>query len=131
MHQFNGYQAGRTFLIDRRGLLQCLRRLACGDDYAWELGRRTQLVSELEAARKLLHARQVKLQVQANVAQNKMVDLPASIHLKPGELQIEFYGTEDLLRQMFELSQAIMNDYEKFEQLCESPDVRKSGRPDI
>jgi hypothetical protein len=36
-----------------------------------------------------------------------------------GQLRIEFHGTEDLLRQMFELSQAIANDYEKFEEICE------------
>ena len=28
LHQFGGYQAGRTFLVERRGLLQALEALA-------------------------------------------------------------------------------------------------------
>jgi hypothetical protein len=32
---------------------------------------------------------------------------------------MEFGGTEDLLRQLFELSQAILNDYGRFEEIIE------------
>jgi hypothetical protein len=46
-------------------------------------------------------------------------DVPSGIHLRPGELRIEFFGAEDLLRHLFELSQAIMNDYQRFESLVE------------
>ena len=36
-----------------------------------------------------------------------------------GELRIEFFGTEDLLRHLFDLSQAIVHDYRRFEALTE------------
>jgi hypothetical protein len=48
------------------------------------------------------------------VADCKFADLPAGVHLRSGELRIEFHGTENLLRHLFELSQAIMNDHKKF-----------------
>jgi len=58
--------------------------------------------------------------------------LPAGIHLKPGELRIEFYGTEDLLRHLFELSQAILNDYKRFQGLVEEESkVRNAGTSDL
>jgi hypothetical protein len=118
MHQFGGYQAGRTFLVDRGGLLHSLQRIV-RDNYEPELTRKTRLVEELEKTRKLLPGRQVKLMVAPEVMERKLSDLPDCVHLTAGELRIEFHGTEDLLRQMFELSQAIMNDYRKFEGICE------------
>ena len=42
------------------------------------------------------------------------------IHLQPGELRIEFYGAEDLLRHLFELSQAMVNDFARFQSAIES-----------
>jgi hypothetical protein len=118
MHRFGGYQAGRTFLIDRTKLIRALEHLT-RDEYGPELARKTRLVDELEKTRKLLPGRTVRLMVPVDASERRLSDLPASIHLSAGELRIEFHGTEDLLRQMFELSQMIMNDYRKFEQICE------------
>ena len=59
------------------------------------------------------------IHVPADVAGRVVADLPAGISLQPGELRIEFFGTEDLLRHLFELSQAILNDYERFDVLVE------------
>ncbi len=118
MHGFGGYQAGRTFLIDRKKLLRSLRQVAVGD-YEWERARRTKLALEIERTQKLLPGRQVRLQVTPDVMERRVADLPPGIHLTPGELRIEFHGTEDLLRHLFELSQAIVNDYSKFQGICE------------
>ena len=57
--------------------------------------------------------------VPAEVVDQKISDLPAGVHLQPGELRIEFNGTEDLLRRLYELSQAILNDYGKLREICE------------
>lgn len=123
MHQFGGYQAGRTFLIERSKLIRCLRQLT--GDYEWELARRTKLVSELERTKKLLPGRKVRLMVSPETSSYHMADLPAGVQLSAGELRVEFHGTEDLLRQLFELSQAIMNDYKKFEGICEGQSPNK------
>ena len=113
MHQFGGYQSGRTFFIERVKLLRLLRRMA-RDDYEWELARRTKLVAEIERTKKLLPGRDVKIVVPAEVAEQKLADLPAGVHLRPGELRIEFNGAEELLQRLYELSKAIVNDFVDF-----------------
>ena len=119
MREFGGFLSGKTFLVEKSSVRQALTRIA-EKAYEPELGRRTRLVGELERVRKLLSARQVRLQVPPEAGGNRMADLPPGVHLRAGELRIEFHGTEDLLRHLFELSQAIVNDYKKFEEVCES-----------
>jgi hypothetical protein len=111
MHQFGGYQAGRTFLIDRRQLIGQLERAARGDAFAVERDRRARLSDELEKARRLAPGRKIKIDAASDVQGRVMKDLPAGIHLKPGELRIEFFCAEDLLRHLYELSQAMANDF--------------------
>jgi hypothetical protein len=123
MHHFGGHQVGRTFIIDRKRLVDQLRGWNGSENFEYEHSRRLRVVDELDRLRKLAPGRKVRIQVPPEARDNRVADLPAGIHLKPGELRIEFFGTEDLLRHLFELSQAIVNDYQKFEQLCEMSDV--------
>ena len=51
LHRFGGYQAGRTFLIDRRLLIEHLRRLADGEELQRESRRRERLVQTVEQLR--------------------------------------------------------------------------------
>lgn len=53
-----------------------------------------------------------------------MRDLSGDIALKPGELRIEFYRAEDLAAKLFELSQAMANDWQAFTRAAE-----EEGRP--
>jgi hypothetical protein len=119
MHQFAGHQVGRTFIIDRRVLLSQLRARRSGANFDFEHTRRLKVVDELERLRKLSPGRDVRIPVQPEVRDCRLEDLPPGIHLKPGELRLEFAATEDLLRQLFELSQAILNDYRRFEEIIE------------
>jgi hypothetical protein len=119
MHHFDGHQVGRTFVIDRRLLLDRLRIARSSASFGYEQTRRMKVVEELDRLRKLSPGREVRIPVQPNVRDNRLADLPSGIHLKPGELRLEFTGTGDLLRQLFELSQAILNDYRRFEEIIE------------
>jgi hypothetical protein len=114
MHQFGGYQSGRTFLIDRKRLIGRLEQIVRGEDYGVERDRRTRLADELEKTRRLAPGRKIKIDTAADVREREMKDLAAGIHLRPGELRIEFFGAEDLLRHLFELSQAMVNDFGRF-----------------
>ena len=78
-----------------------------------------RLLDDLEEARRLAPARKVRISAAQDVRDRVFANLPAGIHLTPGELKIEFFGTEDLLRHLFELSQAIANDYQAFQQIVE------------
>jgi hypothetical protein len=116
MHRFGGFQAGRTFLIDRLQLIEKLQRIAGGEEFVTERDRRARLSDELERTRRLIPARQVRIATAADVRERLLKDLPAGIHLAPGELRIEFFGAEDLLRHLFELSQAMINDFDRFQE---------------
>lgn len=119
LHQFGGYQIGRTFVIDRASLISQLKSKAGGAAFDYEQKRKTRILDELEVARRQAPGRKVRIAVSSDVHERVIDGLPAGIHLKPGELRIEFFGTEDLLRHLFELSQAIANDYQRFESLVE------------
>jgi len=114
-----GYLVGKTFLISRRQLIASLEAVARGEEFLFESRRRERLVHDLEKTRKEIRGRRVKVQASAETREMGVGDLPAGIHLRPGELRIEFFGTEDLLRHLFELSQAIVNDYPRFQGLVE------------
>ncbi|MBX9660397.1 MAG: hypothetical protein K2X00_17705 [Nitrospiraceae bacterium] len=115
-----GYLVGKTFLIDRLKLIADLEAISQGEEFLFEVRRKERLVDELDRSRKLIAGRKIVIATAEDTHDRLVGDLPAGIHLKAGELRIEFFGTEDLLRHLFELSQAILNDYKKFEEVCES-----------
>jgi hypothetical protein len=119
MHHFSGHQVGRTFIIDRAALLDRLRAGRSSDSFEHEQARRGRVVEELDRLRKLSPGRRVRISVGAEAFDNRLADLPSGIHLGPGELRMEFSGTEDLLRRLFQLSQAILNDYKRLEEIIE------------
>jgi hypothetical protein len=111
MRQFGGYQVGRTFLIDRRLLIHKLEQFGCGEVGRAEL---RQSSDAPERTCQLLPGRNGYQDTAAEMCERLLRDLRAAIPRKPGELRVEFFGPEDLLRPLFELSQAIMNNLAKF-----------------
>jgi hypothetical protein len=99
LHRFGGYQAGRTFLVDRRLLIEHLRRLADGEEFQRESQRKERLDHAVDRLRRHQAAARVKIPVQSDVFNRKLTDLPPGVALEAGHLHIAFSGTEDLLRQ--------------------------------
>lgn len=121
LHKFGGFQSGQTFFVDRLALIRQLEEIRNGGAFQAERERRNRLADDLERTRQLAPGRKVKIAAAEDVRDRRLANLPAGIHLKPGELRIEFFGTEDLLRHLFELSQAILNDYKRFQEIVEEP----------
>ena len=48
-----------------------------------------------------------------------MCELGGGIEVRPGELRSEFYGAEDLAAKLFEISQAMANDWQDFARAVE------------
>jgi hypothetical protein len=61
-----------------------------------------------------LKARQIAIQPAPPT--DTIEGLPASIHPQPGRLE-KYFGTEDLLKQLWSLAQAITHD--RFQEICE------------
>jgi hypothetical protein len=121
LHSFEGFQAGKTFLVDRLRLIARLEKIRDGEEFREEHQRRVRFSEDLERTRKLAPGKTIQIAAADDVRDRRLADLPAGIHLRPGELRIEFLGTEDLLRHLFELSQAILNDYKLFQKVIEEP----------
>jgi hypothetical protein len=115
MRCFGGYQAGRTFLIDRPKLAAQLEHIRDSQDFKMEWRRKERLADRLDALRRLQTGARVAIPVEPEVLSQRLPDLPAGIGLSPGELHIRFQTSEELLSKLFALAQAIANDYEAFE----------------
>ena len=112
---FGGYQAGRTFLVDRPKLVAQLEQIRNGADFKMEWQRKERLADRLESMRRLQAGARVAIPVEPPILSQRLPDLPAGVCLSAGALHIQFQSPEDLLSKLFALAQAIANDYEAFE----------------
>ena len=119
LHRFGGYQAGRTFLVDRQELVERLEAIRDGETFRYEQRRRRRLVAELESVRKYLQAAAVKIPLRPQT-RYQIATLPPDVDLQPGRLRVEFDGVEDLLSKLFELAHSAANDFERFRNAVES-----------
>lgn len=126
LHRFGGYQAGRTFLVDRRLLIEHLRCLAEGEEFQRESRRKERLDDTVDQLRRQQTAARVKISVRPGGVSRKLADLLPGVALEAGHLHIAFSGTEDLLGKLFELSQAASNDFDRFRAAAE-PAERRSA----
>jgi len=114
LHRFGGYQAGRTFLVDRRVLIDHLRHLAEGEDFQMESRRKERLDHAVDQLRRQRAATRVSIPVPPEVFSRKLAGLSTGVALEPGHLHIEFSGTGDLLAKLYELSQIANHDFDRF-----------------
>ena len=112
---FGGYQAGRTFLVDRPKLVAQLEQIRDSPDFKMEWRRKERLAERLDAIRRLQAGARVAIAVEPETLRQRFPDLPPGVGLSPGELHIQFQSSEELLSKLFALAQAIANDYEAFE----------------
>jgi hypothetical protein len=119
LHRFGGYQAGKTFLVDRRMLIDHLRCVAEGEDFQMESQRKERLDHKIDQLRRHQAAARVRIPVQPEVGNRNIAELSAGVALEPGHLHIDFCGTEDLLSKLYALSQAAANDFDRFRAAAE------------
>jgi hypothetical protein len=124
MHRFGGYQAGRTFLIERTRLIAGLDAISSGREYEQETARREKLTTVLQQFHEEQRARGVRINVAPEAFEARMSMLPATVRLQPGKLEIAFSGTEDLLTQLFTLARVAANDYAAFCQASAGRDAQ-------
>ena len=126
LHRFGGYQAGQTFLVDRRLLIEHLRRLADGEEFQRECRRQQLLDTTIDQLRRQQTAARVRIPIPPDAFGRKLADLSPGVALDAGHLHIAFSGAEDLLRKLFELSQAASNDFDRFRAAAEPVERRST-----
>ena len=107
-------QVGNAVAVERQALIQRLECTVAGERFQWEITRRARLVEDLDRTRRQLAGRRVRLPAATDVRDRSISELASGIELRPGELHIQFYGAEDLAAKLFELSQAMANDWQAF-----------------
>ena len=107
-------QIGNAVAVERLALIQRLEQASTADRFQWEVGRRTRVAEHIEQLRKYAAAQSVRVPAAPDVRDRLLRDLADGIDLQPGELRIAFTGAEDLASKLFELSQAMANDWPAF-----------------
>jgi hypothetical protein len=125
LHQFGGFQAGRTFLIDRQHLIAKLEHIRQQPEFAYEHQRKQRLSGMIEEARRHRTGARIVLPVRPDALRRRMSDLPPGIQLESGRLIVQFEKVEDLLAKLFELARAAHNDFEAFSAAAE--EIRQAG----
>ena len=116
LHYFDGYQSGRTFLIDRLSLIEQLLPLEASAEFALELRRRQRLIESLEQLRRSRAGARVVIPTEP--VQNGTL-LPDGVFLICGTLRVSFDDVPDLLSKLYAIVQAAAADFEAFRAAAE------------
>ena len=106
-------QVGNATAVEREALLAKLEGVLRTDGFEREHRRRERIAAILEDTRRQLKARNVALPAVSEAV--RAHDLRSGIELETGTLRIHFENAKDLAAKLFELSQAMMSDWEAFE----------------
>jgi hypothetical protein len=120
LNGFGGFQSGRTYLVDRLDLIRQIEALLASGEYRQEHRRKQRLCKQLEVCSKRSAAAGVRVPVTVEDCSARPSQLPAGVKLERGRLAVEFAGAEDLMRKLFILAQAAVNDFEGFRAVAES-----------
>ena len=93
LHNFGGFQVGRTLVIKKEDLLVALERLKKGESFEWEVRRKQRIATLLEEARQEMRRRRVEVVVDSRVRLTTLAAMSTDIHLEPDELVIKFSGS--------------------------------------
>jgi hypothetical protein len=115
-----GYQVGKTFLVERESLIHFLESIESSGAAPAARARKRSVASALNEVANAAAAQRIQVRTNPDVLGRRPADLPAAIELvAPGKLQISYDGAEDLLAQIVELATAAANDFPAFRQIYE------------
>lgn len=118
LHRLGAVEAGKNLFIAREDLIARLESILAGDDVRFERRRLQKLDRTLAELDRNLRARQVPVTARPDAQDMLFPSLPATVRLRPGRLEIDFETPEELLARLYELSQALVNDYGRFESMA-------------
>ena len=111
----NGYQIGKTFLVERQSLIKFLEGIETSGAAAQARIRKQRVLSALNEVANQTAARRIQIRTDPPSFDRRPSDLPTAIEiLEPGKLQITYNGAEDLLARIVELAASATNDFPAF-----------------
>ncbi len=115
MQTFGAELTGNQRTLPRTKLLQQLRKHRGRAAFRVEEERRQRLVGELRQAR--LTGIRVKLPVES--LGGKLASLPEGVTVERDRIEVRFDGAKNAVEQLYALAHALVNDYERFEDLVD------------
>ena len=117
----DGYQVGKTFLVERESLTAYLERIETSGVSGQARARKERVISALNEIANHAAAQRVQIRTDLRALRRDAADLPGGIELVgPGKLQISYTGAEDLLARIVDLASAATNDFAAFRRLYEA-----------
>ncbi len=114
MHLFGGYQAGRTFLVHRSEIQHRLRTIDSSAKADQDRNQKRRIWRELTEHRSRVKAVAVPIPGVEHAPNLGLAGLPDGVWLQRHRLEISFSHPEELLQKLYLLSQALVEDYDRF-----------------
>ena len=130
MEKAGGYQAGRTYLIDRHQLARFLReRDARPVEQAAQ--RKVRLEDTINESRRQVQAKRIRVRVDPNLTNPGFFQgpaLPSGVEaVGPDRIEIRFFGPEDLLSKVAALVAFAVHEPGHFRKIFDPPASSPSG----
>jgi hypothetical protein len=119
MRKLGAWEVGKNLILPRRELLLALNKLSAGEQVDRETKRRARLEELLGEEHDKLKGRKHRIYYTEQMPATKLEGMPHGVTLMPGKLTVEFFGAEDLGRQLYELGQIMLHDWERFRNAVE------------
>lgn len=115
MGSSNGYQIGKTFLVDRQSLIAFLELVEKSGVSDQARKRKQRVLNALNEVAHQTAAQRIQIRTDPPTIDRGQSDSIPSIEIiEPGRLQIIYSGAEDLLARIVELAAAATNDFPAF-----------------
>ena len=121
MRMFGAELTGHALTLPRVELLRQLRLYRKRGVFRAEEQRRARLVTELRKAR----LTGIRVPVEADALQGRLSGLPADVLVERDRIEVRFAGAKEALARLYALAQALVNDYERFEELVGETETPK------
>lgn len=123
LQMLGAQRIGTNLAVDRAMLLRFLQDPRQHKAYSNERARSRHVAISLTKAQQDLQGRTITIPAPPDTRQVDFAGLPTGIHLQQHQLTITFGPPTELLEKLFALSQALMNDYDHFEEALQQKNV--------
>jgi hypothetical protein len=104
-----------ALVVGRGPLIKRLKALRRGRAYLEESARLERVVTVLSEAR----VARIRVRVDPAVLSIRLAGLPDGVLVEPGRIEVQYGDARGAVAKLYALSQALLNDWERFERLVE------------
>ena len=115
MQTFGAEMTGYQRTLPRTKLLRQLRKHRARSAFRGEQERRERLLTELRKAR----LTGIRVTLPAETLDAKLASLPEGVSVSRDRIEVRFGGAKEAVERLYALAYALVNDYERFEELVD------------